>query len=480
MYGMYSPMVGTTLYSRSGHDAAAMAEKVGFNHPQKYSEIHGGPGTGALNNSVSTWRSRIADKFDEVANLLDEANAKAGVAWEGAAAEAHGDSLKPMTNFVRDAKEVSTGVSHSAEYQVQNFANVRNGMPEPKKVTATDSNLEKAGAALFGYETDLQKQEQEAMERAREAKRIYDTYRESSSSVTSGLPRYPEAPKLEYGGQNPSYGQSVAVGSGTGYTGSSVGSGAGVYSASSSGASTAGGGTGGVSDDGSHCDGSDDGGTPAVSGSAWTPPPGGGSSTLPAGSSPGGYVPGTGAAGAGGAGTGTGGGAGVGVIGGGSGGRGSGGRGGTSSGRGGSRAGSGTGRGGSSTGGRAGGYGSGSGGYGTGGRAGGYGAGSGAGGRAGGFGSGSGSGQLGAGGRSGSGFASGTSGSTTGAYGNSGTTGARGAGAMAGAGGRGRQGEEDQEHENKYMIETDEAWEELGLPRTAPPVIGGDLEPPQR
>ncbi|GAA4889263.1 hypothetical protein GCM10023222_56240 [Saccharopolyspora cebuensis] len=42
----------------------------------------------------------------------------------------------------------------------------------------------------------------------------------------------------------------------------------------------------------------------------------------------------------------------------------------------------------------------------------------------------------------------------------------------AGARGRGQEGEDDLEHENKYMVDTDEAWDELGLPKVAPAVFG--------
>ncbi|QUH00244.1 hypothetical protein HUO13_04950 [Saccharopolyspora erythraea] len=104
----------------------------------------------------------------------------------------------------------------------------------------------------------------------------------------------------------------------------------------------------------------------------------------------------------------------------------------------------------------------------------GVGGGVGAGGRVGGVGGVGAGGQLGAGGRAGAGALGGVGaggGSATGSGAGSG----RGAGAMgAGAGGRGGQGdsEEDQEHQNKYMVETDEAWDDLGLPQVAPPVFG--------
>ncbi len=469
---VFGLLAGGYLLTRpvDGSSGQEIASEVGFNHVQKYQQIHGGAGTGMLTAAAGGWSSQVAKKFDEVNSLLAEANAKAGVAWQGQAAEAHGDSLKPMTTFVTDAKDVSTAVGSSTERQVENYTTVRNTMPEPKKVTATDSMLEKGGAWLFGTQTDLQQQEQEAMERAQEAQRLYGNYQASSSNETASLPYYPAAPKMTYSGDGYQGGGQVGVDGGGGYTGGNVSGGGGTYAGGGSGVSGNGsgvdwstGGSGGASGGaggGTTRGGGSDDGSAAGSGSSWAAPPATG------GPAP---VPGTGVGGGAGPGAGGGviGGIGVGGGRGGSGaGRGSGygrggggaGRGGTGAGRGGT--GSGYGRGGS-------GYGAGRGGVGSG-----YGSGAGSGAGAGGR---SGSG-LGAGGRSGSGMPS-----TSSAYSSttSGTTGARG-GAMAGAGARGAQGEEDEEHENKYMVPTDEAWEDLGLPRTAPPVIGGDLEPPQR
>ncbi|MER7013380.1 PPE domain-containing protein [Saccharopolyspora sp. NPDC000359] len=84
--------------------------------------------------------------------------------------------------------------------------------------------------------------------------------------------------------------------------------------------------------------------------------------------------------------------------------------------------------------------------------------------------------QLGAGGRAGVGGlgAAGTAG--VGGSGSAGGAGARGGAGMAGAGAAGRghggKSEEDNEHESKYVLDTDEAWEDLGLPKAAPPVFG--------
>ncbi|MGW3469573.1 hypothetical protein ACWDKQ_14135 [Saccharopolyspora sp. NPDC000995] len=82
-------------------------------------------------------------------------------------------------------------------------------------------------------------------------------------------------------------------------------------------------------------------------------------------------------------------------------------------------------------------------------------------------------GSLGAGGRCGVGGLGAAGGATAGG---TGAAGARGGAAMAGGGaagrGQGGKSEQDEERATKYVLDTDEVWEDLGLPKVAPPVFG--------
>lgn len=408
-------IVGGYLLTRESDrgNTDEIMRQVGFNHPEKYKQIHEGKGADELSDAVVKWQNDIGGQFDEVNRILNDANSKANLAWSGQAAEQHGSSLQPMTQFIEDAKAVSTSVGESAGHQVENFFAVKNSMPEPVEVTATDNLLEKGGAWLVGGETDLQKQEREATEKAQEAKQHYDTYNSSTTNVSQNLAFYPKAPEMAYDqggggtGTNPTVG-SMPTGSGIPGGGSTPGGGGGSYSGSGIGGSGGSGGAGGGSGSGG-----DYSTTPSQSNSQWSSPPVTNGPGLPVNTGPGlGSGPNTGGPGFGmvpPGGPGLGGGSGAG-------------------------AGRGLGAGG----------------------AGGRGAGLGAGGRAGLGGLGSGSGAGGAGGAAGAG----------------GRGGAGGMGAGAAGRGQGKEGEEDLEHENKYWVDTDEAWDDLGLPKVAPPVFG--------
>lgn len=76
-----------------------------------------------------------------------------------------------------------------------------------------------------------------------------------------------------------------------------------------------------------------------------------------------------------------------------------------------------------------------------------------------------------AGGQSG-GRVAGAPGSTTPGTAASSSSARGGRGPVGGMAGRGQNGDEGDEHDRKYVLETDEAWDELGIERVAPPVLG--------
>ena len=95
-------------------------------------------------------------------------------------------------------------------------------------MTATDNLLEKGAAWLFGTETDLQKQEREATERAQQAKQVYDSYSHSVDDTNRGIPYYPKAPQTTFdpgpggGGPNPTVNSPMGTGRGGSPTGATT------------------------------------------------------------------------------------------------------------------------------------------------------------------------------------------------------------------------------------------------------------------
>ncbi|PRW64455.1 hypothetical protein [Actinopolyspora mortivallis] len=416
--------------------------RAAFDHRKIYDEVQNGPGISPASQAAGEWQQRVSKAFEEAHSELEAVLKDSQVAMRGAAGDRMRKSVEPLKKATDESIQVSKQVGSVVEGQAQGSADFKNSFPKPYDVPSANIGwsdyLSPTSYALKSGVHAAHEQQRDEVEA--EARRQYESYTQASNDRVSGIQRFSPVPSfsgdVRAAEANPVGRIDPSMSGGGSGGGSGVGSG-GTYRTSDGFGSAAGAGGSGTGGVGSGTGSAGSSVPPAAgSGSAWTPPPStGGPAPTPT------PAPGSG----GGPGGGSGGG--VGVVGG--------------------PDGSGGGRGGPGTGGRAG---SGSGVRGGSGPRGGYGAGSG---------TGSGRGTLGPGGRAGVG-SFGSGGTSSGAAG--GASAARGGSAMgpAGAGrGAGRNGEEDAEHETKYVLPTDEAWEDLGIPRTAPAVIGGDLEPPR-
>lgn len=404
--------------------------QMAFEHKKIYEQWQTGPGVSSMSQAAGEWQQRVSTAFDDAHGELAKVLKDSQVAMQGAAGDRMRGSVTPLKQATEESIEVASQVGRAVELQAQGSADFKHKFPQPYEVPPSNiAWYDYASPISYGVKSGVHAQhEQKHDEVEAEARRQYEEYTQASNDRTNSIQKFSPVPSFsgdvsaaETRGVNKVDARTGDPSSGGTYSGS----GAGTYRTSDdlAGGSTGSAGSGGATGPGGSTQpgGSSVSSEPSAgSGSAWAPPP----SSAPA-PTPG---AGTGAAPGGGSG---------GFVGGVAGGLGAGG--GAGSGAGG-RAGSGV-----------------RGGYGAGG------------------GSGSGRGAFGPGGRAGMGTVGGA-----GTTGTTGATGGRGAAPMGAGAGRGRDGEEDAEHENKYVLETDEAWEDLGLPRTAPPVIGADLEPPQQ
>ncbi|MDR7302855.1 PPE domain-containing protein [Haloactinomyces albus] len=409
----------------------------GFDHAKIYNEWQTGPGVADMSQAAGDWGRQVSDAFDVAHAELEGVLKDSEVAVRGAAGDSMRASAKPLQQATRESIGVATQVGSTVEQQAQASADFKAAFPPPHQVPPSNIGwTDYINPVSYGVKKGVQaKHEQLHDEVEAEARRQYEGYTQASNDRTSGIQRFSPVPTFggevnraeaqPVGAVDPNAGGAGAGGGGSGLQvggtyraadDSAAGSGQSPTGSTPGGAAPGSGGAPGSSGPGGAADGGNSApADPAGSESSWATQP-----PATGGPAP---LPGTGTPG-----TGSGGGFVGGVVGGGSG---------AGSGvRGGAGTGVGTGRGGS--------------GPAPGGR--------------------SGSGTL---GTPGAGTPRATAPTASGAGG------VRGGAPVAGARGGQQGGDEDEEHENKYMVPTDEAWQDLGLPRTAPPVIGGDLEPVQ-
>ncbi|MCP2259562.1 PPE-repeat protein [Streptoalloteichus tenebrarius] len=170
--------------------------RAAFDHQRIYDELHGGAGPGGMSSAAAAWRERVGTKFNEVDSLITETMRKVNPVWQGQAAEAFTSALSPMAQFVRDAKAVSESMAQAVSDQTNHFTAVRDSMPAPVKVTATDNVFSRGWNHLWGDKTDAEKQEEAAQQNSDAARALYMRYTESTESTTTSLAPYPVAPKV--------------------------------------------------------------------------------------------------------------------------------------------------------------------------------------------------------------------------------------------------------------------------------------------
>ncbi|SHH01238.1 PPE domain-containing protein [Streptoalloteichus hindustanus] len=170
--------------------------RAAFDHQRIYDELHGGAGTGGMSNAAAAWRERVGARFNEVDQLITETMKKVSPIWQGQAAEAFTSGLSPMAQFVRDAKSVSESMAQVVSDQTNHFTAVRDSMPAPVKVTATDNVFSRGWNHLWGDKTDAEKQEEAAQQSSDAARALYTRYTDSTESTTTNLASYPAAPKV--------------------------------------------------------------------------------------------------------------------------------------------------------------------------------------------------------------------------------------------------------------------------------------------
>ncbi|MFI9388565.1 WXG100 family type VII secretion target [Kutzneria sp. NPDC052558] len=166
-----------------------------FDHKTIYTQLHNGTGPSSLSTAVAGWQSKISSQFDDAHQLITSGLRTASATWEGSAADAmHGD-VAPMAQFVLNAKDVSHTIGQSTQSQADHFADVKNKMPPPVEVTATDSWLSRGWSHLTGGQTDAEAQEQQALHASDAAAAVYADYNNNSTTATTTMSAYPAVPQ---------------------------------------------------------------------------------------------------------------------------------------------------------------------------------------------------------------------------------------------------------------------------------------------
>ncbi|MGI8308497.1 hypothetical protein [Saccharopolyspora hattusasensis] len=391
-----------------------------FDHPKIYGEVEAGPGVAAASQAAANWREQVSSAFVDADAALARVLKDSEIMMQGGAGEQARDAVTPLSQATRGAIEVAAQSGAAVQQQAQGSADFKNAFPPPYRVPPDNIGWgDYVNPISYGIKSGVRAAHEERHDQVEaQAREQYESYTGATNERVNGIQQFPPPPTFA---GNVTSDPSTPVNKVNPSTNSTATSSTSDTSAGRPSTPHAPGPHPSTSTPPAHSSVSPSPQAPAASGSAWSNPPAAGATPLPVTATPtpgpsgGGFV-------------------GNAVI---------------------PPSNSGGGTPAPETGGRVGG-----------------GTGSGRG-----VGPGTDAGVRGGAGNVGGGGRAGVGGLTPGSGAGSGASGAARAGAGAagatGAPGRGkRSGDEDKEHTNKYAEPNTDPWDDLGLPKTAPPVFG--------
>ncbi|MGQ0839276.1 PPE domain-containing protein [Actinokineospora sp.] len=179
-----------------------------WRHRSLYDMIHGRPGvlaeTGGssvanVSEATARWQ-RFTALMAEAKSRTDAALAKAGVTWEGGAADSMNAGMAPLSQWAVDAQDAGTASAGGVEQFSSSYLVAQHRMPEPVEVDST-ANSDHAGIPaafthLFGGQTDQDRQEAEAQQAKQEAVLIMNAYHAETAAARTSVGQFVAPPAV--------------------------------------------------------------------------------------------------------------------------------------------------------------------------------------------------------------------------------------------------------------------------------------------
>lgn len=158
-----------------------------------------GRGVAGGTEAAEAW-NRFTTLMSDLTQRTTDALARAGVGWEGQAADTAQSGITPLAQWADDAHTAGVATGDGTTELVDYYTSARNAMPEPVSTNST-ANTDFLGVPagfthLLGGQTDQDKQERAAQEAKIEAVRVLESYRENSATTTAKLGAFVAPPNV--------------------------------------------------------------------------------------------------------------------------------------------------------------------------------------------------------------------------------------------------------------------------------------------
>ncbi|MGO1054622.1 PPE domain-containing protein [Crossiella sp. CA198] len=165
-------------------------------HLKIYLDIHSGPGVGATEPAVTTYR-KLAEALHQVDDNLHARLAKLRTGWQGEAAAHTAHALAPLAAWAADTKVAMTTEAEATQECADAYADARNHVPPPQFLPAKPVTAVAWLPALVGNRIDYEPVEVQVDAAHAEAARAMEVYQERVDTALAELPPLLNPPRLD-------------------------------------------------------------------------------------------------------------------------------------------------------------------------------------------------------------------------------------------------------------------------------------------
>ncbi|GAA2809394.1 WXG100 family type VII secretion target [Crossiella cryophila] len=165
-------------------------------HLKIYLDIHSGPGVGATEPAVTTYR-QLAEALHQVDDNLHARLAKLRTGWQGKAAMHTAHALAPLAAWAADTRVAMAAEAEATQECADAYADARNHVPPPQFLPTKPVTAVAWLPALVDNRIDYEPVEVEVDAAHAEAARAMEVYEERVDTALAELPPLLNPPRLD-------------------------------------------------------------------------------------------------------------------------------------------------------------------------------------------------------------------------------------------------------------------------------------------
>ncbi|MER7014737.1 PPE domain-containing protein [Saccharopolyspora sp. NPDC000359] len=170
--------------------------QMAFDHPKVYAEVEGGPGVEPLSAAASEWKEKVKSAFDDANSALERVLKDSEVLMQGGAADQARDAVTPLAQATQEAIEIAARGGDALDLQAQASADFKHAFPEPYPLPASNIGwADYVNPAAFAVKSGIRASHEDRHDEVEaRARQLYEDYVRSSNERIDGMKPFPPPP----------------------------------------------------------------------------------------------------------------------------------------------------------------------------------------------------------------------------------------------------------------------------------------------